>query len=150
MGKMIIDNLSNPKYTTQNMRLFLLPSLKRAMAKYEDIVRAKVIPQAEEVASGAENDDNDSCLLLILHFSAPPYISFNYGFVIKMMYVTDNDKLAMRVTDLEKDNDDLKETVNALLHITRTQQQQINQLMARFEDSHGSHFDEDGGVGAAR
>lgn len=109
------------------------------MGKYEDIVRAKVIPSAEEVASGAENDDNDSCLLLILHFSAPPYISFNYGFIIKMMYVTDNDKLAMRVTDLEKDNEDLKETVNALLQMTRAQQQQIKHLIARFEEDVCSH-----------
>ena len=87
------------------------------------------------MASGAENDDNDSCLLLILHFSAPPYISFNYGFIIKMMYVTDNDKLAMRVTDLEKDNEDLKETVNALLQMTRAQQQQINHLIAREKEA---------------
>merc|ERR1719361_1468148 len=149
--KMIIDNLSSPKYTMQNMRLFLLPNIKRAMAKYDEIVKAKVIPQSEEVSSGSENDDNDSCLLLILHFSAPPYISFNYGFVIKMMYVTDNDKLAMRVTDLEKDNEDLKQTVNALLQISRTQQAQLSQLLSRFEEeNNGLPFDEENGHEAPR
>merc|ERR550525_1011459 len=150
--KMIIDNLSSPKYTKQNMRLFLLPNIKRAMAKYDEIVKAKVIPQSEEVSSGSENDDNDSCLLLILHFSAPPYISFNYGFVIKMMYVTDNDKLAMRVTDLEKDNEDLKQTVNALLQISRTQQAQLSQLLSRFDEENNGlpPFDEENGHEAAR
>ena len=55
----------------------------------------------------------ENCLLFVLHVSAPPYIYFNYGFIIKEIDVTDNDKLQMRIIDLEKENkmlyDKLKE-----------------------------------------
>jgi len=146
--KMIIDTLSAPPLTAKNMRTFLLPNLKKATAKYDEIVQVKSVPAAVRIESGAEKSDTDCCLLLILHFSAPPYISFNYGFIIKKIYISDNDKLAMRLADAEAENATLKEQVARLAASQLAQQQQIDALARRLDDSlsaarpvhaHGAH-----------
>ena len=55
----------------------------------------------------------EHCILFILHFSAPPYISFNYCFIVKGMFVSEYDRLGMRLSDLEKENKALRDTVKA-------------------------------------
>jgi len=142
--KMIIDTLSAPQLTAKNMRTFLLPNLKKATAKYDEIVQHKSVPEAMEIESGAEKSDTDCCLLLILHFSAPPYISFNYGFIIKKIYISDNDKLAMRLADAEAENGTLKEQVARLAASQLAQQAQIDELARRMDS------ESDGRVGSPR
>lgn len=112
-----------------------------ATRKYEEVSALKKAPDAMTIPSGYEpkldNNENDNnqmenCLLFVIHVSAPPYIYFNYGFIIKEKDVSDNDKLEMRVIDLEKENKTLTEKLTAaeakIEELQQSHQQQIDSL----------------------
>ena len=106
-----------------------------ATRKYEEISASNKVPEAVTIPSGFEpwpegydenqNNQMENCILFVLHVSAPPYLYFNYGFIIQEKDVSDNDKLEMRIIDLEKENADLKRKLN---NIASYYQQQINAL----------------------
>eukprot|EP00483_Globobulimina_turgida_P013673 UN13699 len=76
----------------------------------------------------------ENCLLFVLHFSAPPYIFFNYCFILKEKDVSDFDKLSMRLNDVKKENQSLQYTIEIQQQSLHAQQQQINQLTQRLQD----------------
>ena len=113
-----------------------------ATRKYEEISVSNQVPDAITIPSGFEpksdiddqngNTQNETCLFLVIHVSAPPYIHFNYGFIIKEKDVSDNDRLEMRINDLEKENEALKDrlkyTESKIQKMKEFHSQQMNAL----------------------
>lgn len=88
----------------------------------------------EEHDEETEHSGEESSLLFVLHFDAPPYISFNYCFIVRGMFVSEYDRLGMRIRDLEKEN-------KALRDVMKSNQHQIQQLIHRVD-----HLSEINGV----
>ena len=94
------------------------------------------MPDAITIPTGYEPKANDkegnnqepNCLLFILHVSAPPYIYFNYGFIINEKEVSDVTKLTMKVNDLQKENAALRSELNNATFTIQSYQQRFVQL----------------------
>merc|ERR1719361_133875 len=156
--KMMIDTLKSKELTAENIRIFMFPNLKYATAKFDEVRSMKRIPDPTPLPSGShchstissgssgsaslhhadhdmtENSGEESSLLFVLHFDAPPYISFNYCFIVRGMYVSEYDRLGMRIRDLEKENKNLRD-------LTKVNQHSIQQLIHRVD-----HLSEINGV----
>ena len=102
----------------------------------------KVIPDAVTIPSGFEpksdnqhaNNQLKNCLLFVLHVSAPPYIYFNYGFIINEKDVSENDKLAMRINDLMKENESLKKELNDVKSVYEQRINSLQESLQRLEE----------------
>ena len=96
----------------------------------------KTVPDAVPISKGFESESSveqehnqaPHCLLLVLHVSAPPYIYFNYGFILIEKDISDNDKLVMRVNDLQRENQSLKSRLSDAENMINSCQQKFNQL----------------------
>jgi len=158
--KMMIDTLKSKELTAENIRIFMFPNLKYATAKFDEVRSLKRIPDPTPMPSGSrchsamtsssgssgsaslhheehdvtENSGEESSLLFVLHFDAPPYISFNYCFIVRGMFVSEYDRLGMKIQDLEKEN-------KALRDVMKSNQHQIQQLIHRVD-----HLSEINGV----
>ena len=103
----------------------------------EEIETSEVLPDAELIPSGfkpksgdnTENNQMENCLIFVLHFCVPSYIYTNYCFVLKEKDISEYEKLEMRFNDLYKENQTLKTELNTITNTSRTQQQQISQLL---------------------
>ena len=102
-------------------------------------MKLKEIPEAISIPSGFEPKSDEkqninqqqqtsNCLLFVLHVSAPPYIYFNYGFIMNEKNIAENVKLEMRVHDLQKENESLKLRLNNAETIIESNKEQINEL----------------------
>eukprot|EP01083_Nonionella_stella_P308318 1087193_1 len=136
LARVIIDALTSNELTAQKIRIFLFSNIHQATAKCEDIRALATVPDAINIPTGFEprsNDDTDmnkqNYLLFTLHFAAPPYIYFNYCFVIKEKNVSDIDKVKMTLFDLQNENNALKDTVDRLVQTLQAQQQQMDDVI---------------------
>eukprot|EP01084_Bolivina_argentea_P022334 41496_1 len=149
--KMIMDSLASNERTAQNLRIFILPTLKQATDKSKQIQSLDGVPEAITIPTGFipinntndnANNQMENCLLFVLHFSAPPIIYLNYCFIIKEKDVSDYDKLSMRFDDLQRENVTLKTTVQTqkeqmdeLSRANNELTQRVQQLEAKFDNN---------------